>query len=248
MIRTVLIDDEIDSIRVLQKLLESFCPEVSIVGTADGVETAATLIRSVSPDLALLDIEMVGGNAFDLLNQLQPIDFKVIFVTAFDDYALRAFKYSAVDYLLKPIDIDDLRTAIARVSSTPVVTSFDQQLKMLMKNLEGFQQAQQKIAIPTITGLVFVPFQDIVRFEGRGGYTNIYLSGGELIVATRAIKEYEEMLPESVFFRVHNSQIINLHKMQRYNKGRGGEVVMEDGSVIEVASRRRDEFLRRLMK
>jgi len=248
MIRTVLIDDEVDSIRVLQKLIESFCPEVSIVGTADGVETGAGLIRSVSPDLALLDIEMVGGNAFDLLNRLQPIDFKVIFVTAFDDYALRAFKYSAVDYLLKPIDIDDLRTAISRVGSTPVVTSFDQQLTMLMKNLEGFRQAQQKIAIPTITGLVFVPFQDILRFEGRGSYTNIYLSGGEQIVATRAIKEYEEMLPESVFFRVHNSQIINLHKMQRYNKGRGGEVVMEDGSVIEVASRRRDEFLRRLMK
>ena len=115
MIKTVLVDDETDSIRILQRLLGSYCPEVSIVGTAEGVTGAFTLIREARPDLVLLDIEMAQGNAFDLLNLLHPVDFKVIFITAFDSYAIRAFKYSAVDYLLKPVDIDDLRAAIGRV-------------------------------------------------------------------------------------------------------------------------------------
>ena len=249
MIRTVLVDDEIDSIRVLQKLLETFCPEVTIVGDADGVETAAQLIRATSPDLVLLDIEMSQGNAFDLLNQLQPLTFHVIFVTAFGNYAIRAFKYSAIDYLLKPVDIDDLRNAIQRVAGSPRDNqSLTQQMKTLMENVEALQMSQQKMAIPTITGLIFVPINDILRFEGKGSYTNIYLSSGEQIIATRTIKDYEDLLPETIFCRIHNSQIINLQKIQKYNKGRGGAVTMEDGSVIEVASRRREEFLRRLLK
>lgn len=119
MIRTILVDDEVDSIRILQRLLETYCPNVSIVGTANGVETALELVRETKPDLVLLDIEMSQGNAFDLLNQLMPLSFQVIFVTAFDNYAIRAFKYSAVDYLLKPVDIDDLRNAISRVREKP---------------------------------------------------------------------------------------------------------------------------------
>lgn len=247
MIRTVLVDDEVDSIRVLQKLLEAFCPDVSVVGQADGVESAARLIRATSPDLVILDIEMVQGNAFDLLNQLQPLSFRVIFVTAFDNYAIRAFKYSAVDYLLKPVDIEELRNAISRVAAIPR-DSLAQQMRLLMENVGALQVSQQKMAIPTITGLIFVPVHDILRFEGKGGYTHIYLGNGEQIVATRTIKDYEDILPEAVFFRIHNSQIINLQKIQKYNKGRGGTVTMEDGSVIEVASRRREEFLRRLLK
>ncbi|MBS1663146.1 MAG: response regulator transcription factor [Bacteroidetes bacterium] len=249
MIRTILVDDEIDSIRVLRKLLETFCPEVSIVGDADGVETAARLIRAASPDLVILDIEMVQGNAFDLLNQLQPLSFRVIFVTAFDNYAIRAFKYSAVDYLLKPVDIDELRSAIERVAAHSRDNStLAQQMQLLMENVGALQMSQQKMAIPTITGLIFVPVNDIIRFEGKGGYTHIYLGSGEQIVATRTIKDYEDILPETVFFRIHNSQIINLQKIKKYNKGRGGDVTMEDGSVIEVASRRKEEFLRRLLK
>jgi two-component system LytT family response regulator len=248
MIRTVLVDDEIDSIRVLQKLLETFCPEVSIVGQAEGVETAARLIRATAPDLVLLDIEMAQGNAFDLLNQLQPLNFRVIFVTAFDNYAIRAFKYSAVDYLLKPVDIDDLRSAIGRVAERPADNDLVRQMKLLMENVGALQMSQQKMAIPTITGLLFIPIHDILRFEGKGSYTSIYLSSGEQIIATRTIKDYEDILPETIFCRIHNSQIINLNKIQKYNKGRGGAVTMEDGSVIEVASRRREEFLRRLLK
>jgi two-component system, LytTR family, response regulator len=248
MIKTVLIDDEIDSIRVLQRLLETCCPQVSIIGTANGVETALRLIRECQPDLVLLDIEMSQGNAFDLLNQLQPQEFQVIFVTAFDNYAIRAFRYSALDYLLKPVDIDDLRNAINKVRERPASQDLAQQMKILLENIGTLQLSQQKMAIPTITGLTFIPVQDILRFEAKGNYTEIHLSNGEPIFATRTIRDYEEVLPETIFCRIHNSHIINISRIQKYQKGRGGSVIMEDGSVIEVASRRREEFLRRLLK
>jgi len=248
MIRTVLVDDEIDSIRVLQRLLEDYCPEVSIVGKADGVEMGVHVIQSAKPDLVFLDIEMTEGNAFDLLNQLQPVEFQVIFVTAFDNYAIRAFKYSAVDYLLKPIDIDDLLTALERVVRKMHGKTFVNQMETLLYNVETFQLTQQKMAVPTLTGLVFIPIKDIMRFQADGSYTTIYLTNAEQIVATRNIKEYEDLLPAAIFCRIHNSHIINLHKIQKYHKGRGGYVVMEDGTNIEVASRRREEFLQRLLK
>lgn len=248
MIKTVLVDDETDSIKVLQRLLSAYCPEVVVVGKADGVETALHVIQTTKPDIVILDIEMTHGNAFDLLNQLQPIDFQVIFVTAFDNYAIRAFKYSAVDYLLKPVDIDDLRGAVERASRKVQGRSFIDQMETLLYNVETFQLTQQKMAVPTLTGLVFIPIKDIMRFEAKGSYTSIYLTNTDEIVATRNIKEYEDLLPDSIFCRVHNSHIINLHKIQKYHKGRGGYIIMEDGSNIEVASRRREEFLRRLLK
>ena len=248
MIRTVLIDDEIDSIRVLQRLLEGYCPKVNIVGTADGLDTALPLIREKKPDLVLLDIEMAQGNAFDLLNQLQPIEFQVIFVTAFDNYAIRAFKYSAIDYLLKPVDIDDLRSAIERVKTGPREDTIVQQMRTLLENVGAMQASQQKMAIPTITGLAFISLHDIIRFEAKGNYTCIYMTKEDPVITTRIIKEYEDILPGSVFFRIHNSHIINISRIKKYHKGRGGSVEMEDGSIIEVASRRRDEFLRLLLK
>ena len=248
MIRTVLVDDEVDSIRVLQTLLESFCPQVAVVGTASGVETALQVIRETGPDLVFLDIEMAQGNAFDLLNQLQPLQFQFIFVTAFDDYAIRAFKYSAVDYLLKPVDIDDLRSAISRVQERPLEKDLTQKMRTLLEQMGTLQMSQQKMAIPTITGLIFVPVQDILRFEAKGNYTSIVMANNDTILATRTIKDYEEALPEAIFYRIHNSHIINLSRIREYQKGRGGAVVMEDGTVIEVASRRREEFLRKLLK
>ena len=247
MIRTVLIDDETDSIRILQKLLETFCPQVSVIGTADGVETATTLIQSVRPDLVFLDIEMKQGNAFDLLNRLQPIDFRVIFVTAFDNYAIRAFKYSAVDYLLKPVDIAELRAAVERLSRKIEGENVLDRMKALLDNAGKAHVSEQKMAIPTLTGLIFVALRDIIRLEAKGNYTTIFLVNKEQILATRTIKDYEDLLPEPIFYRIHNSHIIHLHKIQKYQKGRGGYVIMEDNSSIEVASRRRDEFMRRLM-
>lgn len=248
MIRTILVDDEIDSIRVLQRLLEAYCPNVNIIGTANGVDSALELISETRPDLVLLDIEMSQGNAFDLLNQLMPLAFQVIFVTAFDNYAIRAFKYSAVDYLLKPVDIDDLRNAIERVIEKSPSKDIAEQMRILLGNVGALQMTQQKMAIPTVTGLTFVPVQDILRFEAKGNYTNICLAGEKIIMTTRTIKDYEDILPDTIFCRIHNSHIINLSRIQKYQKGRGGVVIMEDGTAIEVASRRREDFLRKLLK
>jgi two-component system LytT family response regulator len=248
MIRTVLIDDEIDSISVLKRLLETYCPQITAVGTAAGVDTAFDLIRETAPDLVFLDIEMTHGNGFDLLNKLQPLNFQVIFVTAFDEYAVRAFKYSAVDYLLKPVDIEELQAAVDKV----VVRTRDKldlsPIRTLLENVGALQLSQQKMAVPTINGLSFIAMSDVIHFEARGNYTAIHVTNGETLMATRTIKEYELLLPESIFCRIHNSFIINLQKIQKYQKGRGGYVVMEDGSEIEVATRRRQEFLQKLVK
>jgi two-component system LytT family response regulator len=248
MIRTVLVDDEIGSLKVLERLLKEFCPEISIVGRADGVETAFQLILETKPDLLFLDIEMKQGNAFDLLKRLQPFSSPVIFVTAFDNYALRAFRFSAVDYLLKPVDMDDLRKAVDKVLAKPDHTDFSDQMKVLLQNVEALRVSQQKMAVPTLEGLQFVAIRDIIRFEAKGSYTAIFLCEGEEVVATRNIREYEELLPAATFCRIHNSHIINLQRIKKYYKGRGGYVIMEDGSSIEVAIRRREEFLQRLLK
>lgn len=247
MIRTVLVDDETDNIRVLKRLLETYCPQVSVVGTAEGVESALELIRTVKPDLAFLDIEMIQGNAFDLLNQLMPLQFQVIFVTAFDAYAIRAFKYSAVDYLLKPVDVDDLRRAVEKAAIRQEQKDMSQ-IRTLLENVGALQLSQQKMAIPTLTGLTFVTISDIIRFEAQGHYTAIYLTNGETLLTTRNIKDFEDLLPDSIFYRVHHSHIINLQRVQKYQKGRGGHVIMEDGSAIEVATRRRQDFMQRLVK
>ena len=248
MIRTVLIDDEPNNINTLQQLLLRYCPIVEIAGTADSAKMGGEVIAATQPDLVFLDIEMPYGNAFDLLNSISPITFEIVFVTAFDNYAINAIKYSALDYLLKPVDIDDLRNAINRVEKKPDEHAIVQQMKMLLDNVGALNSPQQKMAIPTITGLIFITVQDIIRFEASGNYTSIYLSSGEPVLATRTVKDYEDILPETIFCRIHNSHIINLSRIKKYQKGRGGSVEMEDGSIIEVASRRRDEFLRRLLK
>jgi len=248
MINAVLIDDEIDSIKVLQRLLNEYCPEVNIVGNADSVETGAQLIQTAKPEIVFLDIEMKQGNAFDLLSRLTPFNFQVIFVTAFDNYAIKAFRYSALDYLLKPVDIDDLKNAVEKAKAGMKGDNFYSQMKVLLHNIENYQVAQQRIAIPTVNGMIFIPIREILRCEAEGGYTYIYTEKGGKIFATHTIKEYEELLPSTLFYRIHNSHIVNLEKIRKYEKGRGGYVVMEDGVSLEVATRRREEFLSKFVK
>jgi two-component system, LytTR family, response regulator len=246
--RAVLIDDETDSNRILQALLENYCPQVEVVGTADGVGTAVEVIRHAQPDLVFMDIEMTHGNAFDLLNRLQPVNFHVIFVTAFDNYAVRAFKYNAIDYLLKPVNIRELCAAVDKLTGKVVESDVLGRVKSLLENLRGADAGERKIAFATLNGLSFVPIRDIIRLEAKGGYTLVHLQDGTRVTATGNIKEYEDFLPESIFFRIHQSHIINLNKIKSYQKGRGGYVTMDDNSFIEVASRRRDEFMQRLLK
>lgn len=248
MVRTVLVDDEIASIRILKNLLSAHCPEVEIVGEADSVQSAIKIISSCSPDLVLLDISLNDETAFDLLNSFNDIIFQIIFVTASDNHAIQAFKFCAIDYLLKPVDATDLQRAIKKATKRSHEKEVLENLKALQENIQALKVTDQKMAVPTMNGLSFVVMKDIMHLEASGSCTKIYLSNGEQLTTTRIIKEYEDLLPANIFYRVHNAHIINLNRVQNYQKGRGGTVHMEDGTTIEVAFRRRDDFLKRLLK
>jgi len=224
-------------------MLEEFCPSVEVIGEAENAETGVQLIRNTKPDLVFLDIEMPYGNAFDLLDKLKPVNFEVIFVTAFNDYSLKAFRYSALDYLLKPVNIEELQISVVRATEKLKSKQLQNQLDLLLHNLTKPDPTLQKLALPSKEGLVFIVIGDIIRCEANGGYTYFFMQGGEKIVSAKNIKEYEDLLPENLFFRVHNSHLINLNCIKKYHRGRGGFVEMNDGVHIEVATRRKDEFL-----
>jgi len=248
MARALIIDDEPRNVQILQNLLEQFCPAVTIVGQAGDVNTALAAIQQYKPDLVFLDIEMPYGNAFDLLDKLMPIEFEIIFITAFDNYVLKAFKYSALDYLLKPVDIEDLKAAVKRATDKLAGKNMNQQLANLLGNLKSSQPGLQRMALPFGDGIIFVNVADIIRFEANGSYTEVYSDVYGKITVSKNIKEYEDLLPLTIFCRVHNSHIINLNRIKKYHKGRGGYVVMDDGTSIEVAIRRRDDFLSKFVQ
>lgn len=243
MIRAIIVDDEPKNRRILRQLLEKFCPQVTVEHEAGSAKEALEVIALSKPELLFLDIEMPYGNAFDLLDQLVPVDFEIIFITAFDEYTLKAFKYSALDYLLKPVNIEELQAAVDRASKRIHLKSINQQLTNLLENLNSNKPPISKIAVPTNDSYVFVALREILRLEARGNYTCIYTADGSKHISSRNIKQYDEMLPEKQFFRIHNSHIVNLEHVKKYRRGRGGEVEMADGAVLEVATRRKDAFL-----
>lgn len=245
MIRAVLIDDEPKNNRILKLMLEEFCPDVLIEGQADNATEGVTLIRETEPDLVFLDIEMPYGSGFDLLDQLKPIRFEVIFITAFNDYSLKAIKYSALDYLLKPVNIDELIAAVTKAAEKVAARNINSRIENLLYNLKKPAQNIQKIALPSKEGYVFVLLSDIIRCESKSGYTTFYIKDMEKIVSSKNIKEYEPLLSDNIFFRIHNSHIVNLNHVKKYHRGRGGYLEMEDGAMIEVATRRKDELMAR---
>ena len=229
----------------MKNILSKFCPQVHLIGDANNGQTGQELIRQKKPELVFLDIEMPYGNGFDLLNALMPIDFEVIFITAFDKYVLQALKYSALDYLLKPINIDELKGAVQNAELRIRKNSINQQLINLLDNFKKQESGLKKIAIPTADGFDFVLIDDIIRCEALGAYTKIHTNDSKKIIVSKSLKDYEIILPEDIFFRIHNSHLINLNYIKKYNRGRGGIVELDDGSIIEVAIRRKDEFLKR---
>jgi len=243
MIRTIIVDDEPKNIRILNGLLQTYCPQVQIAGEANGFHKALELIDSVHPDLLFLDIEMPYGNAFDLLEKILPVRFEIIFVTAFDNYALKAFKYSALDYLLKPVNIDELKTAVAKAEQKLNQKNINFQLNNLINNIKKTEL--QKIALPLLDGLIFVPVSTITYLHAKGSYTDVHLQNGDIQTTARTIKDYEDMLSPDIFCRVHHSYLINVNHIKKYSKGRGGLLEMEDGALIEVSIRKKDEFLSR---
>jgi len=246
MIKAVIVDDEPGNVMILDNLIKDFCPNVMVLGKAGNAAKADTLIREVHPDLVFLDIEMPYGNAFGILDKFRPLNFEVIFVTAFKEYVLKAFRYSALDYLLKPINIGELQEAVQKAGEALRLKNLDRKLDSFLESFERPALDMPRIALPGKNGVVFVPVMDIIRCEGSRGYTCLYVKNKGKIISSRNIKEYETMLPEGKFYRVHNSHLVNLSCVSGYQRGRGGYVEMEDGVKIEVAVRRKDELMIRL--
>ena len=242
MLRVLIIDDEAHMRDTLVKLLELHCPEVLVVGQASGVLTGATAINEFHPDLVFLDIQMKDGTGFDLLYNLPSIDFKVIFVTAYDKYALQAFRCSAVDYLLKPVNPELLTDAVKRAGQM-IQEHFNLQMKALEENLKSVNKQHKKIIIKTTENIHLLDMKNIISCESDNSYTTIHTSEGDKIVVSKTLKDYEDLLADCGFYRVHKSFLINLLQIKRFERQDGGSIVMSNDLKIPVASRKRDELL-----
>jgi len=243
MIKTVIVDDEENNVGTLQSLLTQFCPEIEIIGTAGNAKQAFTIINELQPQLVFLDIEMPMGNGFDLLEKLMPVNFEVIFVTAFDQYAITAFKYAALDYLLKPVSIDELKRAVNRSVIRIAEKNVNNRIESLIANFRSEAQGLKKIGLPTAEGLVFEEIENIMHLQAESNYTLVYIRNKKKMTITKSLKEFEDLLPASIFCRLHHSHIVNLNYITKYYKGRGGYVELTDGTTVEVSTRKKDDFL-----
>lgn len=246
MIQAIILDDEKRCIALLQQLLQNSFPEVQVVATATKPEDGIKLIRQFEPALLFTDIEMPNKNGFQVVEATQDVGYDVIFTTAYQQYAINAIRFAALDYLLKPIEAEDLAGAIGRYKSRHKHDQQKQQFELLFSNLKNMAQPFQKISIPTTEGIIFLNTSDIICVEASGSYTRLCLKGGEVILTSKNLKEFEEMLPHQSFFRIHHSYIININEIKRYIKGDGGTVIMSTAAELPVSKRRKDEFILRL--
>jgi two-component system, LytTR family, response regulator len=245
MLRAILVDDELKSLENLKILAEEFVSNISVVALCATVKDAHLAIKSHHPDIVFLDIQMQNETGFDLLNNIDEIDFEVIFVTAYSEFAIKAFKFSAIDYLLKPIDIEELRSAVRKVEERRIGKTV-KRLKILQDSLLGAGDDTSKIALPAADGLVFVKMNDILYCEASSNYTIFYTAENKQYIVCRTLKEYEELLSEYNFFRIHHSYLVNLKAIRKYVKGDGGYVVLSNNVSLDVSKRKRADFLHRL--
>lgn len=246
MIRAIIIDDETHCISRLRSLLEECCKEnIQVAGAFQSADEGLSAIMKLQPALVFLDVQMNGQTGFDLLRKIQSVNFEVIFTTAYEKYAVQAFKFSAIDYLLKPIDADDLLQAVAKVNHKIAGNEMSRRLDALFHNLKNIHEPK-KISISTVDGLTFLDVNDIVRCQSHINYTTIYLKTNQKITVSRTLKEFEELLGDYNFYRVHNSHLINLACIKKYNKGKSGVITMSDHSEIDVSLRRKEGLLKKL--
>jgi two-component system LytT family response regulator len=250
-IKAIIVDDEQHCIDALYTMLQKKCPGVQIVGWAKSVKEAKEIVDELQPDLVFLDVEMPYQNGFELLKLFDKVYFDVIFTTAYEQYALKAIKFNALDYLLKPFSVKELQEALDKCRERKTQRPKEQgttPMEVFLQNMKTLQQVHKKIALPTINGLVFMPVQNIVRCESTGNYTRIFFTDKKNLMVSRPLKEFEELLSDVDFFRVHNSHLINMQQMQSYIQGEGGFALMSDGTQVEVSRRRKAEFLKKAMQ
>jgi two-component system, LytTR family, response regulator len=246
MIKAIIIDDEMHCIKRLEFMLADVKDVVEICDSSQSVEAGITAIKEIKPDLIFLDVEINNETGFDLLKKLPAINFEVIFTTAYDKYAVQAFKFSALDYLLKPVEENELIQAINKLHEKIEAKQTAKKFESLFHNLNTTNNTSKKICVPVVNGIEFITINKILRCESDINYTTIFMLNKQKLTVAKTLKEFEELLSDYNFYRVHNSHLINLAYIKHYNKGHGGFVTMEDGSEIGVSVRRKDEFLKKL--
>jgi two-component system LytT family response regulator len=245
MIKAIIIDDEMHCRKTLGMLLKEYCPDVQVIDQCDDSESGVEAIKKGKPDLVFLDIEMPRMNGFEMLEQFSEIPFAVIFTTGYDKYAIKAFRFSALDYLLKPIGHEELKKAVQKIGHKSQ-HQLAQQLEILLHRLNHQPSAINKIALPTMEGLQMIPVDSIISCASDRNYTVLMLKDKGKMIVSRMLKEMEEILEEYSFLRVHHSYIVNLNEISRYVKGEGGYLIMNDGSSIDVSRSRKEILLQKL--
>ncbi len=241
MLKAVIIDDEAKARRILQSFVTEYCPDVTLIGEASDVVEGVKLIQREKPDLVFLDIEMPGFNGFQLLEFFDEVNFEVIFVTAYSEFALKAFQVSAVDYLLKPLQIDQLIKAVEKANAIKGNSLIKERLATLKTNLE--QQQIKKIVVPVSEGSLFVEIKDITHLKAEGSYVNIFLQDGNKILVSKNIKDYEDLLTQTEgFYRTHRSFLVNTHFIKKVQPD-ATEAILSSGAVISIARERKASFL-----
>ncbi len=243
MISCILVDDESNSLEMTEWLLKTYCPGVTIEAMCNSAEKGIEAINKFKPDVVFLDIEMPHMNGFDMLEQFDKLTFDVVFTTAYDQFAIKAFKYSALNYLLKPVDPEDLKETIRRIEEKKTSPT-KEQIDLLMQSVKNVsKQPVSRVALTTNDGMIFVSTNEILYCQAESNYTSVVLLGGKKIVVSKVLKDIDETLSGPDFFRVHNSYLININHIKKFVRGDGGYVIMDDGTSIGISRSRRQEFM-----
>ena len=244
MLTAIIIDDEANSRNALRQKLGNHCADVRIIAECENGEEGIKNIEEKKPDIVFLDVEMPRMNGFTMLQQLKNKNFEVIFITAYDHYAIKAIKFSALDYLVKPVEVEELKIAVEKVTQKRSHHDGNNRVELLLQNFLDEKTAHQRIAISSMDGLLFIATDEIIYLEANSNYTSFFLTGNRKITATKTLKDFEELLPVSIFIRIHHSYLINKNHVEKYIKGEGGQVTMKNGVILDVARRKKEEFMK----
>ncbi|MGI8951005.1 MAG: LytR/AlgR family response regulator transcription factor [Chitinophagaceae bacterium] len=243
-LKAIVVDDEARSRQSLIQKIISNCEELEIIAECESAEQGIKAIEEKHPDIVFLDVEMPRMNGFTMLQKLSNRNFELIFTTAYNHYAIRAIKFSALDYLVKPVEVEELKQAIEMVKQKRKLVAGNERLETLLHNLMLEKNQSNRIAIPSLEGLQFVELNDIIYLEAENNYTIVYIKPLQKITVSKTLKDFEELLPHSTFIRIHHSWIINKNHVQKYLKGEGGQVIMINGKTLDVARRKKEEFMK----
>ena len=246
-IRTILVDDEPRGLAALEKLLQLNCPEVEVMAICNNAEEAREAIKQIQPQLVFLDIAMPGTTGLDMLRELDEINFEIIFVTAHSNFMTQAFHFSAIDYILKPVEDELLVKAVQRAVQRIEEKDGGQRIKTLLQNIGNINNIHKmKLCIPSLKGFQVIDIQDIIYCQASGNYTNFYFANQPLICASKPIHEYEMLLADSNFVRIHKSYAVNLEHIKEYVRGEGGSIILSNGHEVEVSRRKKDILMTRM--